>query len=106
MVSLMKSRTRLSYPVFVVGVFAIGGCVSAPDPAPDQMSRIALQTAPADLQLLCASAAAGSTGVASDKILPVNSRRLDTGDYQIDLNAGGSNKTCIVDAQGNVKSVQ
>ncbi|MGH6762323.1 MAG: hypothetical protein ACRECW_12130 [Phyllobacterium sp.] len=106
-VAKAKLRKQSASPIVVLCLMAMSGCVSTPPPpAPEAMSRVALQTAPADLQLLCASAAAEPSGVASDKILPVNSRRLDSGDYQVDLNAAGATKTCIIDAQGNVKSVQ
>ncbi|WP_157019038.1 hypothetical protein [Mesorhizobium xinjiangense] len=82
----------------------LGGCVS--DPEPDQMARTNLKTAPADLQLLCANAAATSTGVEDTKVLPLRSRQLDSGTYQVDLDAGGTMMSCIIDGEGNVQSVQ
>ena len=69
------------------------------------MARTTLQTAPADLQLLCANAVATQTGAASDKVLPVNSRQLDATSFQVELDAAGKRHSCVVDNDGNVKSV-
>ena len=69
------------------------------------MARTTLQTAPADLQLLCANAVATQTGAASDKVLPVSSRQLDATSFQVDLDASGKRHSCVVDSEGNVKSV-
>lgn len=80
------------------------GCMSG-GPAPGSVRNTA-QTAPADLQLACASAAATTLGVDSSKILPVSSSQLDAQNYQVDLDAGGTRATCVVDAAGNVVSVK
>lgn len=81
----------------------LGGCQSAPEP--QDMARTNLQTAPADLQLICANAAAGSAGVDSTKILPTSSRQIDATSYGVDLDAGGRKFTCVVDNNGTVRSV-
>jgi len=86
-----------------VVLFAAAGCQSSPEP--QQMARTTLQTAPADLQLLCANAVATQTGAASDKVLPVSSRQLDATSFQVDLDASGKRHSCVVDSEGNVKSV-
>jgi len=86
-----------------VALFAAAGCQSSPEP--QQMARTTLQTAPADLQLLCANAVATQTGAASDKVLPVSSRQLDATSFQVDLDASGKRHSCVVDSEGNVKSV-
>ncbi|MBB6412783.1 hypothetical protein [Mesorhizobium sangaii] len=70
------------------------------------MSRTQVETAPADLQLLCASAVAKSSGVNSAKILPVSSSKIDSKTYQVELDAGGKKTSCLVDTEGNVKSVE
>lgn len=82
----------------------IGGCQSPPKP--EEMARTSLQTAPADLQLICANAAAGTAQVDSSKVLPTSSRQLDATSYSVDLDAGGRKFNCVVDASGSVKSVQ
>ena len=83
----------------------LGACQSTPAPTPDQMSRNISQTAPADLQLLCANAVARSGGTGATQILPVSSRRLDARTYQVELNAAGRTMTCVVDDDGRVQSV-
>lgn len=82
----------------------LAACQSSP--TPDQMSRTAVETAPADLQLLCANAAAQSAGVDSTKVLPTSSRKLDARNYQVALTADGRTMNCVVDVDGNIVSVQ
>lgn len=80
------------------------GCQSN-QPTPGTM-RLAEQTAPADLQLACAAAAAAPLGVDSARILPVSSKQLDPQKYQVDLDASGKKATCVIDTAGTVVSVQ
>lgn len=82
---------------------ALAAC-STSTPVPEQMARSTVETAPADLQLLCADAAAKAAG--GGNVLPVTSRRIDAATYQVDLNVAGSTRSCIIDAEGNVLSVQ
>lgn len=42
----------------------------------------------------------------SSKVLPVGSRKLDSKNYQVDLNAGGKQTSCIIDQDGKVTSIQ
>ena len=85
----------------------LSACVSAPPPPPpEQMSRTKVETAPADLQLLCANAVAKSSGVDSTKLLPVSSSKVDSKTYQVELDAGGKKTSCLVDTDGAVKSVE
>lgn len=86
------------------GLLAAAGCQSS-SPEPQQMARTTLQTAPADLQLLCANAVATQTGTPSDRVLPVSSRQLDARSYQVELDAAGRRHNCVVDNDGNVTSV-
>ena len=74
-------------------------------PAPNSI-RTTGATAPADLQLACASAAATSFGVDGSTVLPVSSAQIDAQSYQVDLNVSGGRATCVVDTTGNVRSVQ
>jgi len=69
------------------------------------MARTTLETAPADLQLMCANATAGPAGIDNTKILPVSSRAADAKTYNVELNANGRKLNCLVDVDGNVKSV-
>lgn len=86
-----------------MGAVVIGGC-TPPAPPPDAMARTTLQTAPADLQLLCANSAAGVAG-AGAKVLPTGSRALPDGTFGVDLDAGGKKFSCVVDNNGTVRSV-
>ncbi|WP_246740769.1 hypothetical protein [Mesorhizobium sp. NZP2298] len=88
----------------IVIATVLAACQSAP--TPDQMSRTTVETAPADLQLLCAGAAAKAGGVDSGKALPTSSRRLDSKSFQVELNVAGKPTSCIVDTDGKVASVQ
>ena len=74
-----KRAVRSSVLVVTFGFLAgaSGGCVAPPPPAPEQMSRTQVETAPADLQLLCANAVAKASGVGSAKILPVSSGKIN-----------------------------
>jgi hypothetical protein len=88
----------------VSALLAAAGCQSS-SPEPQQMARTTLQTAPADLQLLCANAVATQTGASSDRVLPVSSRQLDATSFQVELDAAGARHSCVVDNDGNVRSV-
>ncbi len=104
-----KRAVRASILAIVIGflVGSLSACVSAPPPPPqDQMSRTKVETAPADLQLLCSNAAAKASGVDSAKILPVSSSKLDSKTYQVELDASGKKTSCLVDTEGNIKSVE
>nr|WP_311788034.1 hypothetical protein [Fererhizobium litorale] len=81
------------------------GCSTTPPP-PEEMARTVTETAPADLQLMCASAAAAPSGVDSAKILPTGSRRVDARTFNVDLDAGGRKFACLIDDSGTVTSVQ
>jgi hypothetical protein len=86
-------------------LLVLAGCTST-TPAPEQMSRTAVQTAPADLQLLCANAAAGPLGTTSEKILPLSSKPINDKTFEVELGAGGKKASCTVDTEGNVSSVR
>jgi hypothetical protein len=89
--------------VATLALLAAAGCVSSPEPT--ETARSTLQTAPADLQLLCANAVATQTGTASDKVLPLSSRQVNGTSYQVELDAAGTRHSCTVDNDGNVTSV-
>ncbi|WP_311027979.1 hypothetical protein [Mesorhizobium koreense] len=96
------STPRRALTMLAIGVLA--GCTTAP--APDQMSRSTLETAPADLQLLCAGAVAKSTGADQSKVLPTSSKKLDNKTYQVEFDTGGKRSGCVIDTDGKVVSVQ
>lgn len=73
----------------------LSGCQSS-TPAADQMSRTTAQTAPADLQLLCANAAATQLNIDGNRILPVGSRKIDGENFVVDLRADGRPLSCTI----------
>ncbi|TKT69920.1 hypothetical protein XW59_025545 [Aquamicrobium sp. LC103] len=97
-----RQAAILSSVLFVLGLSA---CQSTPDPTPEQMSRTKVETAPADLQLLCATTVAQSGGVDESRVLPVGSRKLDARTYHVDLNVDGRSTSCVVDDDGKILSV-
>lgn len=101
-----QQRRRAGWQVTAAAAIALAvtGCQSS-SPEPTEMSRTTLQTAPADLQLLCANAVATKTGASSDQVLPVSSRQVGASSFQVELDAGGVRHNCVVDSEGNVTSV-
>jgi hypothetical protein len=100
----LNLRTAFSTTSFAACLALLAACVSSPPP--DQMARTTLQTAPADLQLLCANAAGKSAGIDSTKVLPTSSRQLDAQSYAVQLDASGRKFECVVDNTGKVTSLQ
>jgi hypothetical protein len=96
-------RGNLAF-VGILAALVLSACQST-TPTQDQMSRTTLETAPADLQLMCANAAAAQSGTDSTKILPVGSRKIDASNYIVDLNANGRPMSCTVDATGTNVSI-
>lgn len=81
----------------------MAGCMSN-QPAANSVRNTA-QTAPADLQITCANAAATTLGVDAASVLPVSSSQIDPQKYQVDLDAKGTRATCLIDPAGKVLSV-
>ncbi|MBB3656802.1 hypothetical protein FHX15_002030 [Rhizobium sp. BK650] len=101
---LLKSRPLPT--LILASLSALAACQSSAPPTPDQMSRNAVETAPADLQLLCADAAAKEAGLDRAKVLPTGSRPVEAGGFSVDLNASGRKFACVIDRTGVVRSVQ
>lgn len=98
---MMRYRNFRQPAGWCIALFALAAasaCQTAP--TQDQMSRTTLETAPADLQLMCANAAAAQSGTESSKVLPVSSRKVDANNFVVDLNANGKPMSCTVDANG------
>ena len=94
---------------FVVAVAALGlaACQSSSQsssPASSSTVRQSVVTAPADLQLLCASEAQTQLGV-SDGVLPISSQQTEAGRYQVVLSVGSGQANCVVTDAGVVESV-
>jgi hypothetical protein len=63
------------------------------------------ETAPTDLQLLCAAQAAEELQVADGNVLPVSSMRSGEAAYQVNLTFSGGQAVCVIDESGVVQSV-
>ena len=106
----MSRSTSLSFARYcaaaAVTVLA-AGCASQSSQViePEQpMVRQTAQTAPADLQLLCANEAAKAFGMASETVLPVGSSS-DGAVYTVILNADGGQAICTIDDSGTILSL-
>ena len=72
----------------------------------DQTVRTSVETAPADLQLLCAAKGADQFGVGRDKALPVSSSRQTDTTFSVVLNLDGATATCVINDSGEIVSIQ
>ena len=100
---LSKSLTRHRLVLALACLLPLAACQSAP--TPDAMARTTTEVAPADLQLLCASAAATAAKADSAKTLPISSGRIDDTTYAVKVDAAGTKYDCTVGADGTVKTV-
>ncbi|RAH97021.1 hypothetical protein DLJ53_30575 [Acuticoccus sediminis] len=66
--------------------------------------RQTVVTAPADLQLMCASEAQTRLG-ASGEVLPISSSQTAPGRYTVLLSVGGGQASCVVTDQGVIESI-
>ncbi len=92
---------------FLIGASAlVSACSTGGSSTPTTaVVRNTAETAPADLQLTCASEAAIRFNVSSDKVLPTSSGRADAGSYQVDLTLDGEGAVCLVSENGVVLSL-
>ena len=67
--------------------------------------RSSSETAPTDLQLLCAAQAAEELQVTDGNVLPVSSMRSGEAAYQVNLTFTGGQAVCVIDESGTVQSV-
>ncbi len=102
----MQGIRLLTLSVVSIGVMmAVSACSTTSKPD-DQEVRTAVETAPADLQLLCAARSADQFGVGRDKVLPVSSSRQSDSTFSVVLNLDGESATCVIDDQGQVVSIE
>lgn len=108
----LKVLTRASYPksgLLIASGLALlaAGCAGNQTNQTQQSGvsvRQSVETAPADLQLLCASEVAKRLGVDQTGVLPVRSQPEGNG-FRVVLTASGSEVNCLVDRAGNVISI-
>ncbi|MEM6848557.1 MAG: hypothetical protein AAF580_10860 [Pseudomonadota bacterium] len=79
-----------------------GQQASAP---PTTTVRATTATAPADLQLICASKAAEQYSVSSEQILPTASSVLGGGQYEVQLTLAGAPARCVIDDNAEISTL-
>lgn len=109
----MRNLRNLAHGKLAAGL-AVGLCISAvsgcntsgSSQAPSAGAvRSSSETAPTDLQLLCAATAAEELQVADGNVLPVSSMRSGEAAYQVNLTFTGGQAVCVIDESGTVQSV-
>ena len=100
---IWKTTTRRWLVLPLACFLPLAACQSAP--TPDAMARTTTEVAPADLQLLCANAAATAAKADVAKTLPISSSRLDDMTYAVKVDAAGTKYDCKVGTDGTVKAV-
>lgn len=87
--------------VLLAGCSSTGGGKSMLPTQPTVRSTS--DTAPTDLQLLCASTAGQQLG--TENVLPVSSMRSGPNAYQVNLTYGGGQAICFIGDDGIVQSI-
>lgn len=98
-----SSRGFAASAILMSAVLA-AGCSTTMQPRAGAV-RSTGETAPADLQLLCASEAATRLGT-TESVLPVSSMAGPNGTFQVNLAVGSGQAVCFVDNNGVVQSVE
>jgi hypothetical protein len=94
------------WPV-IAALAALAGCAQhspVAQQSPQSTFRQTVETAPADLQLVCAGEAARIYEVSSDRVLPISSS-AEGETFTVVLNADGTQAICTIDNHGNVLSL-
>jgi hypothetical protein len=86
-------------------VLLLAACSSTGTTSSQNTVRGSIETAPTDLQLLCASETASRLGLASDAVLPISSETQGTGSFLVILHIPSGQAQCIISADGAVQSV-
>jgi hypothetical protein len=89
-----------------LGLSVVAGCNTSSNQAPTAGAvRSSGETAPTDLQLLCASKTAEELKVAGGNVLPVSSMPSGETAYQVNLTFDGGQAVCVIDETGTVQSI-
>ncbi len=89
----------------VIGCASVtmAGCASSVVPRePEATVRQSMVSAPADLQLVCASQAASRFGISKERILPVDSRGSGVAAYEVELRLPAGKAICVINADAQV----
>ncbi|MEM9107773.1 MAG: hypothetical protein AAGC96_19195, partial [Pseudomonadota bacterium] len=89
----MQGIRKMSDVAILLGATLVMSACNTTAPQ-DQAVRTSVETAPADLQLLCAARGADQFGVGRDKVLPTSSTRETDVSYRVVLSLDGETATC------------
>ncbi|MGJ8527840.1 hypothetical protein [Maritalea sp.] len=87
-----------------LAIALLSGCVSArtAPPASGPIIKQSVKTAPADLQLLCSTAAARKFGFSPSEILPVDSEALSQDAFRVNIRSKSSTMRCVVTKRAEI----
>ncbi|TYC52467.1 hypothetical protein FMN50_17100 [Rhodobacterales bacterium] len=88
----------------LLSLSVVGGCNTTASPTSGAV-RTSAQTAPTDLQLLCASTAADQLKIPGGNVLPVSSMPAGDSAYQVNLTFDGGQAVCTIDSDGVISSI-
>lgn len=84
---------------------ALAGCRTTSAPEPQSTVRSSGETAPADLQLACASDAATRLN-GGNNVLPISSARDPNGTYRVGLQLSAGQAVCVIDPNGVIQTIE
>lgn len=104
---IWEVTTRAALAASLLAAAGLAGCVGGGNNAQPttETVRATIVTAPADLQLLCASEAATRFGADPAQVLPTSSAQIQPAQYQVELTLGTGAATCVVDDNGTIISL-
>ncbi len=102
----MRNGRRLAGMAALLIPLGLAACAST-SPGTTSTIRGSAQTAPADLQLLCASEAQTRFGAPANSVLPISSRPGPAaGSYAVDLKLPNGQATCVINDSGAIASLE
>ncbi|MEM1045645.1 MAG: hypothetical protein AAGL24_05825 [Pseudomonadota bacterium] len=102
---MMETNRWTRVTLFVAAGLALAGC-AAQSEGPKPTIRSSLETAPADLQLLCASEAATRFNLDSTRVLPVNSAPTGDGAFRVGLTTPNGPLNCDISSDGTIAAIE
>jgi hypothetical protein len=104
--NMIVSRKFVALLAAGLGLSVVAGCNTSSNQTPSAGAvRSSGETAPTDLQLLCASKTAEELKVTGGNVLPVSSMPSGENAYQVNLTFDGGQAVCIIDETGTVQSI-
>ena len=94
-----------------MATLAVAGCQgsggsNAPAAQSSQEVRATVITAPADLQLICASRAVEQFSASADQVLPTSSQQTSPGTYQVVLSVPAGSANCVIDDNATISTLE